>query len=154
MRGDLREAKQEKAKEFLQSRLRVGRNEGIESLQRIHGDECFTGSLQRDEENMLLQWAAGLSFLMLPRAFAPPFPAPIEAHHQHSDHGNTELHAEPNGIQGVHRPPTFLTVKATGCIPLRAGCRIPFNTTIMNVSFGKRDGTWSYRLMPLRLLCA
>jgi len=62
----------------------------------------------------------GLLVLLLPRAFAAPYLTPQGAHHHHPNHGDPELHAKPNGIQCVHRPPPL----TTGCTPIRSRCPI------------------------------
>lgn len=41
----------------------------------------------------------GLSVLVFACTFRAPDATPGEAHHHHPDYGDTELHAEPNGIQ-------------------------------------------------------
>lgn len=56
-----------------------------------------------------------LLVLLLPRAFAAPYLTPQGAHHHHPNHGDPELHAKPNGIQCVHRPPPL----TTGCTPIQ-----------------------------------
>lgn len=79
----------------------------------------------------------GLFVLLLPSAFAAPYLTPQGAHHHHPNHGNPELHAKPNGIQCVHRPPL-----ATGCTPLPSEMpNLPLNTSIMTARLKKRDGT-------------
>src|SRR5262249_20100814 len=50
---------------------------------------------------------SGLSVLVHACALAAPYPAPQEAHHQYSNRCDAKFHAEPDGIQWVHRPPTF-----------------------------------------------
>jgi hypothetical protein len=75
--------------------------------------------------NMAFAWSFGtvphgLLVLLLPHAFAAPYLTPQGAHHHHPNHGNPELHAKPNGIQCVHRPPPL----TTGCTPIRSRCPI------------------------------
>lgn len=67
-------------------------------------------------------WIArhGLLVLLLPGAFTAPSPTPEREHHHHPNHGHPKLHAKPNGIQWVHRPPL-----TTGRTPLRSDAQSP-----------------------------
>lgn len=74
-----------------------------------------------------------LLILLLPRTFTAPSPTPQGEHHHHANHCNPELHAKPNRIQWVHRPPL-----ATGCTPLCWDAHSPVEHFHHECQFGKK----------------